>query len=64
MVNPYKNEYKWGDIDFRQFVSVGQFKLDYTTIPYGYLVRDQENISDLYVFETYQDIINYFTEGQ
>jgi hypothetical protein len=60
----YRKEYKYGELNLTEVVFVEKTPISYTSIPYGYIARLQEDPSRIFIFETLLDLENYFKGRQ
>jgi hypothetical protein len=58
-----RNYFKYGEIIFRDSTKINDILVNYTIIPNGYLVQEENDPKKIYVFKTYKDIEIYF-EGK
>jgi hypothetical protein len=56
--------YRYGEIEFNAGKTYGNYQIEYTIIPYGYLCREIKNPEKLFLFRHMQEMKDYFTNLQ
>ena len=54
--------FKFGKIEFVQTIKFDLADVNYQIVPRGYLVQDINNPKNIYMFNTYVDMEDYFTD--
>ncbi len=55
-------DFKWGRIDFAMSENFDKAQIDYQIVPYGYLAQDSNVPNNIYMFESYSLMKDYFTD--
>ncbi len=54
--------FKHGEIYFQTTANFDKAEINFHIIPYGYLAQDKNDFSKVYMFETYAEMKEYFTD--
>jgi len=57
-----EHAFKYGEIFFESGAKFDLAEVNYQIVPYGYLVQDLNDPLRLFMFETYKDMVDYFTD--
>jgi hypothetical protein len=54
--------FKYGEINFNEMRVFDKATIRFTIVPEAYLAQDVNNPKNIYMFQTYKDMENYFTD--